>query len=226
VSSNERYPGEREDLIAGLSELRDQVARVGGGDRWLHRRLVEVLAKGDLEDMRSWVSGAFSDTPASDPDEIAEPSRTFGDHFEARERNGTALSWGRDSLEVRLRRTLGVGGLAPNPLGCRAQADRLPRRQQCPPCGMDLGAVSFGHLRSHVDPVEQLTEQEAEQVMCHVELPVQEMLPLAPTVTLHVDPDAQFRLHESPQLPEQTLWSVQSSEQLDGPHRLGLNEQD
>jgi hypothetical protein len=38
-----------------------------------------------------------------------------------------------------------------------------------------------------------------------VEFPVQETLPLWPTVTVQFEPEEQLRLHELPQLPVQVL---------------------
>jgi len=38
-----------------------------------------------------------------------------------------------------------------------------------------------------------------------VEFPVQETLPLWPTVTVQIEPDEQLRPHEVPQVPEQVL---------------------
>jgi hypothetical protein len=61
------------------------------------------------------------------------------------------------------------------------------------------------HLRLHVEPDEQLTEQEPVQLMLHVEFPVHETLPLGPTVSEQLEPDAQLTLQESAQLPLQTL---------------------
>ncbi len=87
--------------------------------------------------------------------------------------------------------------------------------------------LSVGHFSSQTESVEQLTEQgEAEQVTLHVEFPVQDTLPLAPTVTVQVECDAQLIVHEAPHVPVHVLWSVQLMEQLVGPHVLELNEQD
>lgn len=52
------------------------------------------------------------------------------------------------------------------------------------------------HLRSHVLPVEQLTEQDPVHVMWHVELPVQLTLPLGPSVTVSVDCAETLTLHD------------------------------
>jgi hypothetical protein len=60
----------------------------------------------------------------------------------------------------------------------------------------------------------QLTEQEPVQVMWQVELPLQLTLPLGPTVVVHVELLAQFRLHESVHAPEQAVWFSHESEQL------------
>jgi len=43
---------------------------------------------------------------------------------------------------------------------------------------MGFGALSVGHCRSQVDPVEHVTEQEPVQLMWQVEFPVQDALPL------------------------------------------------
>jgi hypothetical protein len=56
-----------------------------------------------------------------------------------------------------------------------------------------------------VEPEEQLTEHEPVHVMLHVEFPVQDTLALGPTESVQFDPDAQFTLQESAQLPLQTL---------------------
>jgi hypothetical protein len=51
-------------------------------------------------------------------------------------------------------------------------------------------------------------------VTWHVEPSVHEMLPLAPSVTVHVDPPLQSMLHDWLQVPEQSFLLVQASEQL------------
>jgi hypothetical protein len=89
---------------------------------------------------------------------------------------------------------------------------------------IDFAALSPAHLRSQVDPVEQVIEHEPLQTMWQVELPAQLMLPLAPSVTLQVEPESQARLQEAPQLPLQSLWSVQLMVQLVGPQLLGVIE--
>ena len=76
-----------------------------------------------------------------------------------------------------------------------------------------MAEESPAHLRSQV-ALEQLTEQEPVQVMWQVALPLQLILPLGPTVVVHVELLAQFRLHESVHAPEQTVWFSQDSEQL------------
>src|SRR5512142_2175265 len=50
--------------------------------------------------------------------------------------------------------------------------------------------------------------------MWQVALPLQLILPLAPTVVVQVELLAQFRLHEAVHAPEQTVWFSQDSEQL------------
>jgi len=62
-----------------------------------------------------------------------------------------------------------------------------------------------GHLRSHVDPEEQLTEHVPVQAMWHVELPVHDTLPLGPSVIAQLELAAQLTLHESAQVPLHTL---------------------
>ena len=81
------------------------------------------------------------------------------------------------------------------------------------------------HLRSHVAAV-QLNEHEPVHAIWQVEPPVQEALPLGPNVMAQVDPPAQLRLHDWPQLPEQLLWSTQASEQLPPLHAVWLRVQD
>jgi hypothetical protein len=76
-----------------------------------------------------------------------------------------------------------------------------------------LEALS-AHVRSHVAPPEQLTEQDPVHVTWQVALPSHVTLPLAPTVRSHVAPPVQSALHESPQVPVQSLCEVQLSEQL------------
>ena len=51
----------------------------------------------------------------------------------------------------------------------------------------------------------QLTEHEPVQVMWQVALPLQDTLPLAPTVVVQVEFPVQLRLHESTHAPEQTV---------------------
>ena len=65
-----------------------------------------------------------------------------------------------------------------------------------------------------MEPSEQATEHEPLHVTWHVEPPVQEMLPLAPSVTLQVDSLLQSMLHDWLQLPEQSFLLVQAKEQL------------
>ena len=48
-----------------------------------------------------------------------------------------------------------------------------------------------------------------------VEVASQLMLPLAPTVTSHVEPCLHSMLHDDPHAPVQSLWSVQPSVQLE-----------
>ena len=73
--------------------------------------------------------------------------------------------------------------------------------------------ASPAHLRSHVALV-QLTEHEPVQVMWQVALPLHVMLPLGPTVVVHVELLAQFKLHESVHAPEHAVWFSQEREQL------------
>ena len=51
----------------------------------------------------------------------------------------------------------------------------------------------------------QLTEQEPVHVMWQVELPLQDTLPLAPTVAVHVELPVQSTLHESRHEPVQLV---------------------
>jgi len=59
-------------------------------------------------------------------------------------------------------------------------------------------------LRSQVALV-QLTEHEPVQVMWQVALPLQDTLPLAPTVVVQVEFPVQLKLHESRHTPEQVV---------------------
>ena len=70
---------------------------------------------------------------------------------------------------------------------------------------MDLDELSVAHFKSQVDPDEQLTEHEPVQLMWQVEFPVHDTLPLGPSISVHVDPDAQLALQDWAQLPLQTL---------------------
>jgi hypothetical protein len=70
---------------------------------------------------------------------------------------------------------------------------------------MACEAASPEHLRSHVEPPEQLTEHCPAQVTWHVDPPVHETLPLAPTVAVHVEPLVQSTLHDWSQLPVHEL---------------------
>ena len=51
----------------------------------------------------------------------------------------------------------------------------------------------------------QLTEHEPVQVMWQVALPLQDTLPLAPTVVVQVEFPVQLKLHESRHTPEQVV---------------------
>lgn len=84
---------------------------------------------------------------------------------------------------------------------------------QFPPFGIGWADVSLAHRRSQVALV-QLTEQEPVQVMWQVELPLQDTLPLGPTVVVHVEFPVQARLHESRHSPEHVVWFSHESEQL------------
>jgi hypothetical protein len=71
----------------------------------------------------------------------------------------------------------------------------LNRYVQLPPCGTDC--IGFpAQVRSQLDPPAQLTEHWPVQETWHVEPPEQEMLPLAPSVTVHVDCPLQSTLHD------------------------------
>jgi len=74
-------------------------------------------------------------------------------------------------------------------------------------------------------PPPQVTEQEPVQVTWQVEPSLHETLPLGPTVTVQVDPPAQSMLHDSSQVPLQTLSEVQASEQLPAPQLDSLKSQ-
>ena len=63
---------------------------------------------------------------------------------------------------------------------------------------------SPAHLRSQV-ALEQLTEQDPVQVIWQVALPLHVTLPLGPTVVVHVELLAQFRLHDSVHAPEHSV---------------------
>lgn len=67
---------------------------------------------------------------------------------------------------------------------------------------------------AQVAPPLQLSEHEPVHVMSQLELPSQVALPLSPTVTLQLDPEAHERLHERPQAPAQVLLPLHRSEQL------------
>jgi hypothetical protein len=84
---------------------------------------------------------------------------------------------------------------------------------QLPPFGIECAAESPAQRRSHVALL-QLTEQEPVQVMWQVEFPLQDTLPLAPTVAVHVELPVQSTLHESWHDPAQLVWFEQPSEQL------------
>src|SRR5262249_32933867 len=84
---------------------------------------------------------------------------------------------------------------------------------QLPPFGIECADASPAHLRSHV-ALEQLTEHDPVHRMWHVELPLHEALPLAPRVSAQVEFPVQSRLQELPQLPAQSVWLLQDTEQL------------
>jgi hypothetical protein len=93
--------------------------------------------------------------------------------------------------------------------------------------GIDFGALSPAQRRSQVALV-QLTEQEPVQVMWQVAFPLHDTLPLAPTVVVQVELPVQSTLHESRQVPEQSVWFSQANEQPlppSAPHRSGLSAQ-
>jgi hypothetical protein len=72
-----------------------------------------------------------------------------------------------------------------------------------------------------------VTEHSPVQVTWHVEPAVHEMLPLGPTVTVHVDMLLQSILHESPQVPLHTFSAAHSREQLaDSPQLLCVKSHD
>ena len=88
-----------------------------------------------------------------------------------------------------------------------------PAQPQPPEPATDF-APAPGHVRLHVEPPEQFSEQLPVHVMLHVAPPEQSTLALAPTVMSHVDEPVHLRLHDSPQEPAQSLLFAQSSEQL------------
>jgi hypothetical protein len=100
------------------------------------------------------------------------------------------------------------------------------RYGHCPPDGIGCELVSPAHFRSHIESAVQLTEQLPVQVTWQVDPLAQFTLPLGPTVTVQVDVLEQLMLQDSAQLPVQTFWSMQASEQLPMPQLLSLKPQD
>ncbi len=78
---------------------------------------------------------------------------------------------------------------------------------------MSVGVAWPAQVRSQVAPV-QLTEQDAVHSMWQVEPAAQVTLELGPTVAVQVEPPAQLRSHEFPQLPVHVFMSRHSSVQL------------
>lgn len=70
-------------------------------------------------------------------------------------------------------------------------------------------------VSEQVAPPLQLREHEPVQVMSQLEFPSQVALPLSPTVTPQLEPEAHDRLHERPQAPEQVLLPLHRREQLE-----------
>ena len=64
-------------------------------------------------------------------------------------------------------------------------------------------------------------------MMWQVAFPLQDTLPLGPTVVVQVELLAQFRLHDSVHAPEQVVWSSHDREQLPlpPPQVIALNSQ-
>ena len=76
----------------------------------------------------------------------------------------------------------------------------------------------MAHCRLHVEPAAQDREHEPSQCTVQVDPVAQLTLALAPTVTSHCELLAQLIEHESPHVPEQSLWSLQLSVQLEPEH--------
>ena len=89
-----------------------------------------------------------------------------------------------------------------------------------PPSGIDFDSMSPLHVRSQVDPPEQLTEQDPSQVMWQIDPPEQVALPLLPRVTVQLEPLLQSRLHDSPQAPVHSVSAAHFREQLLPSHEL------
>ncbi len=63
---------------------------------------------------------------------------------------------------------------------------RRPGGQHCPPFGIDFGALSAGHLRSQVDPLQETEHDGPVQVTWHVAPFAHVTEPEVPTVSVHV----------------------------------------
>lgn len=94
--------------------------------------------------------------------------------------------------------------------------------QAAPPVN-ERGVVSSAHRMVQLAFVPQLTLQLAVHATWQSAPSPQDTLPLAPTVTSHVESGAQLMLHDSAQVPRQTLAPSHASEQLPpAPQVLGV----